>query len=54
MALQSEIGLYFDFNVTNGYPTGCPGFKNYNEDTVSGKDREPKINGIPSDPDCPF
>ena len=28
MALQSEIGLYFDFNVTDdGIPFGCPGFE---------------------------
>jgi hypothetical protein len=26
MALQSEIGLYFDFEVTDdGIPHGCPG-----------------------------
>ena len=32
MALPSEIGLYFDFNVTDdGYPLGCPGFATFNE-----------------------
>ena len=28
MALPSEIGLYFDFEVTDdGIPYGCPGFE---------------------------
>ena len=30
MALPSEIGLYFDFNVTaDGIPYGCPGFETF-------------------------
>ena len=30
MALPSEIGLYFDFNVTNdGIPFGCPGLEKF-------------------------
>ena len=33
MALPCEIGLYFDFNVTNtGIPYGCPGFEKFNQD----------------------
>ena len=31
MALPCEIGLYFDFNVTDdGIPYGCPGLDNFN------------------------
>jgi len=31
MALPSEIGLYFDFEVTeDGIPYGCPGFEKFN------------------------
>ena len=31
MALPSEIGLYFDFNVTaDGIPSGCPGLELFN------------------------
>lgn len=31
MAIPSEIGLYFDFEVTeDGIPYGCPGFHNFN------------------------
>ncbi len=30
MALQSEIGLYFDFEVTDdGIPYGCPGMERF-------------------------
>jgi len=29
MALPAEMGLYFDFNQTDGFPTGCPGFENF-------------------------
>ena len=29
MALNSEIGLYFDFKVEDGMPYGCPGFKTF-------------------------
>ena len=30
MALPSEIGLYFDFNVTDdGIPFGCPGLEKF-------------------------
>jgi len=29
MALPAEMGLYFDFNQTDGFPTGCPGFDNF-------------------------
>ena len=30
MALQSEIGLYFDFEVTeDGIPYGCPGLESF-------------------------
>ena len=29
-AMSSEIGLYFDFNVTDdGIPYGCPGFEEF-------------------------
>ena len=31
VALPCEIGLYFDFNVTDdGIPYGCPGLDNFN------------------------
>ena len=30
MALPCEIGLYFDFEVTDdGVPYGCPGFESF-------------------------
>ena len=29
MALSCEIGLYFQFEVKNGFPTGCPGLENF-------------------------
>lgn len=32
MAINAEIGLYFDFNVTeHGFPTGCPGFERFDD-----------------------
>ena len=34
MALPCEIGLYFDFDVTDdGVPYGCPGLDNFNPTT---------------------
>ena len=30
MAINAEIGLYFEFEETNGIPTSCPGFKDFN------------------------
>ena len=36
IALNSEMGLYFDFNVTDGgIPYGCPGFDYFNNDIWS-------------------
>ena len=33
MALPSEIGLYFGFDVTDdGIPYGCPGLEKFNQD----------------------
>ena len=29
MALTCEMGLYFDFQNNNGFPTGCPGFAEF-------------------------
>ena len=29
MAFPAEMGLYFDFNQTDGFPTGCPGFERF-------------------------
>jgi len=31
MALPAEMGLYFDFNQTNGFPTGCPGLERFHQ-----------------------
>ena len=36
MALPSEIGLYFDFEVTDdGIPYGCPGLEKFNTGNFS-------------------
>ena len=33
IALPSEIGLYYDFNVTDdGIPFGCPGFEMFDSE----------------------
>ena len=29
MALTCEMGLYFDFQNKDGFPTGCPGFAEF-------------------------
>ena len=29
MALTCEMGLYFDFQNRDGFPTGCPGFEEF-------------------------
>ena len=29
MALSCEMGLYFQFEVKDGFPTGCPGFATF-------------------------
>lgn len=31
--LSSDMGLYLDFNVSDGIPSGCKGFENYNMDS---------------------
>ena len=69
MALPSEIGLYFDFEVTeDGVPYGCPGFETFNPEywktSYAAKwSRVPKVdNPNPNtnwhwkkaDPECPF
>merc|ERR1719232_1724602 len=50
MALPCEMGLYFEFqNRGNGFPTGCPGFANFdgtNWQTWS------SINWVKADPQC--
>ena len=69
MALPSEIGLYFDFEVTeDGVPYGCPGFETFSPEywktSYAAKwSRVPKVdNPNPNtnwhwkkaDPECPF
>merc|ERR1719310_893377 len=65
--LQSEIGLYYDFNVSSdGRPTGCPGFQEFNMQHWGGwlnNGQGPglknyhmtwsRINGKKDDPQCP-
>ena len=50
MALTCEMGLYFDFQNKDGYPTGCPGFEEFdgNHGTWSA------IDGKKGDPECPL
>ena len=50
MALPCEMGLYFEFqNTGNGYPTGCPGFVNF--DGIKGK-VSAATDGSKADPQC--
>ena len=50
MALTCEMGLYFDFQNNNGFPTGCPGFETF--DGQHGVWSE--VNGKKGDPECPL